>query len=81
MGQFEDRIAQAEHRIREADTRAARQAAVVEALDKSGHERAAEKAREALSILRTGIALARLCLIVELAWPDDGSDGPSRYDA
>jgi hypothetical protein len=46
-----------------------------------GQERAAEKAREALAVRRTGVALARLCLIVELAWSEDGPDRRARPDA
>jgi hypothetical protein len=80
MGWSDDRLAQAERQFREAETRLARQAAVVQELDKPGHERAAEKAREVLAIMETGVALARLCLIVELASGEDGPDGRARPD-
>ena len=75
MERSEDRLAGAERRFREAETRVARQAAVVAALEERGQEGAAERAREALVLMETGVALARLCLIVELASREDGPDG------
>jgi hypothetical protein len=81
MSWSEDRPAHAERQFREAETRVARQAAALEKLNRPGHERAAEKAREALAIMRMGVALARLCLIVELAWSEDGPGRRARPDA
>ena len=31
-----------------------------------------------LAVMRTGLALALLCLAVELRWSDDKPDGPAR---
>jgi hypothetical protein len=81
MDRYEERLIQAQRQLWKAEARVAQQAAVVEELDRPGHERAANKAREALAMMQTGVALARFCLTIELAWPDGGSDRQIPSDA
>jgi hypothetical protein len=67
-------LALAEHQVREAEARIARQAAVVEGFETGGDERAAEQARETAATMRISLALAHLYLLVELASLDDEQD-------
>ena len=64
MGQLEGTLAAAERHVRDEEGRVARQADVVERLDKAGHGRAADEAREMLAAMRASLAMARARLLV-----------------
>lgn len=66
----EDVLASAELQIQTAETRIAGQTAIVQGLETAGDARAAEQAKEMLSIMRVGLALANFRLVVELASPE-----------
>ena len=76
--QSEHGAALAERRVREAEGRVARQAAVVERFEAAGDALVAEKARDALIAMRVGLAIAHLYWLVELAAPDDKPDREPR---
>ena len=52
MNSPEDALAQAERHVREGEARITRQVALIEELDRTGHEHAADTARELLETFR-----------------------------
>lgn len=81
MDRSEDRLAQAERRIRESDERIARQAAVVGGFETAGDERAAEQAGETLALMRVNLGLAVLLLGFDAMGADDGAERLARPGA
>ena len=69
-------LAIARRRVVRAEGRFARQAAVAEGFEIAGDANASDQAKEMLEVLRVGLALARLCVLVELVSPDDGLTCP-----
>jgi hypothetical protein len=65
MSQFEDAIAQSERHVRESEERIARQAALVEKLERTSQERAAEEARKLLASFEKTLEVAREHLAIE----------------
>jgi hypothetical protein len=65
MSQSEDALAQAERHVREAEERVARQATLVEELERTGHERASDEARKLLASFEKTLDVARQHLAIE----------------
>lgn len=81
MSRSGDSLARAERRIREAEARIARQAAVAEGFELAGDERAAERAGETLALMQVNLGLALLLLDIEAADPGDGAERGARPGA
>ena len=59
MDEPEDPLAQAERHVREGEEHVARQAAIIDELDRDNHPAAAARARKVLQTLRESLELAR----------------------
>lgn len=76
MSASEASIARAERRVREAEERVGRQAAIADRLHRAGHRWAADTAKIVLATSEAGLQFARDDLRAERAWAA-GGQGPA----
>ena len=68
MSHPESASAQAERHVREGEKRLAYQDAVLEGCEIAGDDKAAGAAREMLALVRPSLEMARVRLLIEIAW-------------